>query len=85
VVKFWRLDAARAVGTILAVLPGLLVTQVLVQGDLQGLIGVTAHSHAIRVLGVSLPGASVLIGIPIGALRPTPSAGFGRSCPNRLT
>ena len=49
------------------------------QGVLQGVIGITAYSHAIRVLGVSkavlfpvaVPAISVLIGIPIAGELPT--------------
>jgi drug/metabolite transporter (DMT)-like permease len=58
---------------LLAVPPAALLTQALVQGGLQGVIGITAYSHAIRVLGVSravlfpaaVPAISILIGIPI--------------------
>ena len=57
----------------------LLVPQFIAQGVLQGVIGLTAYSHAIRVLGVSkgvlfpvaVPAISVLIGIPIAGEFPT--------------
>lgn len=64
----------------LAALPASLVLpQVVAQGVLQGVIGLTAYSHAIRVLGVSkavlfpvaVPAISVLIGIPIAGEFPT--------------
>ena len=53
--------------------------QFVAQGVLQGVIGITAYSHAIRVLGVSkavlfpvaVPAISVLIGIPIAGELPT--------------
>jgi drug/metabolite transporter (DMT)-like permease len=58
---------------LLAVPPVALLTQALVQGGLQGVVGITAYGHAIGVLGVSravlfpaaVPALSVLIGIPI--------------------
>ncbi len=57
-----------------------LATQGIVQGLLQGLIGVAAYTRAIRVLGVSravlfpatIPALAVLLGIP--AIGETPSA-----------
>ncbi len=50
-----------------------LVVQGLLQGGLQGVVGIIGYSHAIRVLGVSravlfpasVPAVSILIGIPI--------------------
>lgn len=58
---------------LLATSSSVLVTQGLVQGLLQGLIGTTAYAHAIRVLGVSravlfpatIPALAILLGIPI--------------------
>jgi drug/metabolite transporter (DMT)-like permease len=57
-----------------------LVTQGLVQGLLQGLIGTTAYSHAIRVLGVSravlfpatIPALAILLAIPLIHESPSP-------------
>jgi drug/metabolite transporter (DMT)-like permease len=57
-----------------------LATQGLVQGLLQGLIGVAAYTHAIRVLGVGravlfpamIPALAVVLGIP--AIGETPSS-----------
>jgi drug/metabolite transporter (DMT)-like permease len=59
--------------TLLATPRSVLLTQGLVQGLLQGLIGTTAYSHAIRVLGVSravlfpatVPALAILLGIPL--------------------
>jgi drug/metabolite transporter (DMT)-like permease len=62
-----------------AIPASLTVPQVIAQGILQGVIGLTAYSHAIRVLGVSravlfpaaVPAISVVIGIPIAGEWPT--------------
>jgi drug/metabolite transporter (DMT)-like permease len=72
---------------LLATSSSVLVTQGLVQGVLQGLIGTTAYSHAIRVLGVSravlfpatIPALAILLGIPLIGERPSPVqiAGLG--------
>mgnify|MGYP003377124425 CR=1 FL=1 len=51
---------------------GQVAIQALVQGVLQGAIGIVAYSHAIRVLGVSravlfpasVPAMAILVGIP---------------------
>jgi len=56
-----------------------LVVQGLIQGGLQGAVGIVGYSHAIRVLGVSravlfpasVPAISILIGIPILGEIPT--------------
>jgi hypothetical protein len=64
---------AGRLGPLLAAPPAALLTQALVRGDLQGVIGVTPLAHAIRVLAVSnavlfpavVPAISMLIGIPI--------------------
>ncbi len=58
---------------------GQVVTQVLLQGLMQGAMGIVAYSQAIRVLGVSkavlfpasVPAMSILIGIPILGEIPT--------------
>ena len=58
---------------------GQVAMQVLLQGVLQGAIGIVAYSHAIRVLGVSkavlfpasVPAVSILIGIPVLGEIPT--------------
>ena len=58
---------------------GSLVMQGLVQGGLQGVVGIIGYSHAIRVLGVSravlfpasVPAVSILIGVPL--LREVPT------------
>jgi drug/metabolite transporter (DMT)-like permease len=50
-----------------------IIVQGLLQGGLQGVIGIVGYSHAIRVLGVSravlfpasVPAVSILIGIPV--------------------
>jgi drug/metabolite transporter (DMT)-like permease len=72
---------------LLATSSSVLITQGLVQGVLQGLIGTTAYSHAIRVLGVSravlfpaaIPALAILPGIPLVGERPSPAqiAGLG--------
>jgi drug/metabolite transporter (DMT)-like permease len=64
----------------LATSPSVLITQGLVQGGLQGLIGATAYTHAIRVLGVSravlfpatVPALAILLGIPFVGESPSP-------------
>lgn len=73
--------------SLLATSSPVLVTQGLVQGVLQGLIGTTAYSHAIRVLGVSravlfpatIPALAILLGIPLIGEKPSPVqiAGLG--------
>jgi drug/metabolite transporter (DMT)-like permease len=58
---------------------GSLIVQGLLQGGLQGVVGIVGYSHAIRVLGVSravlfpasVPAVSILIGIPILGEIPT--------------
>ena len=58
---------------------GPLLLQGLIQGGLQGVIGILGYSHAVRVLGVSravlfpavVPAVSILIGIPIVGEIPT--------------
>jgi drug/metabolite transporter (DMT)-like permease len=72
---------------LLATSSSVLLTQGLVQGLLQGLIGTTAYSHAIRVLGVSravlfpatIPALAILPGIPIIGEKPSAAqiAGLG--------
>jgi drug/metabolite transporter (DMT)-like permease len=72
---------------LLATSSSVLLTQGLVQGLLQGLIGTTAYSHAIRVLGVSravlfpatIPALAILLGIPIIGEKPSAAqiAGLG--------
>lgn len=55
-----------------------ILVQGLLQGGLQGVLGIVGYSHAIRVLGVSravlfpasIPAVSILIGIPILGERP---------------
>ena len=52
---------------------GQVAVQALLQGDMQGAIGIVAYTHTIRVLGVSravlfpasVPAVSILIGIPV--------------------
>lgn len=56
------------------------ILQGVLQGGLQGVLGIVAYSHAIRVLGVSravlfpasIPAVSILIGIPILGELPYP-------------
>jgi hypothetical protein len=98
--RYWRLDAVRAVavtsvlslvamvpgyaatagfGHLLAQLAGPLLVQGLVQGGLQGVLGILGYSQAIRVLGVSkavlfpavVPAMSILVGIPVAGEWPT--------------
>jgi drug/metabolite transporter (DMT)-like permease len=65
--------------SLLATSSSVLVTQGLVQGVLQGSVGTTAYSHAIRVLGVSravlfpasIPALAILLGIPLIGERPS--------------
>ena len=64
---------------LLALPAAVVLPQFVAQGVLQGVIGLTAYSHAIRVLGVSkavlfpvaVPAISVAIGIPIAGEIPT--------------
>jgi drug/metabolite transporter (DMT)-like permease len=64
---------------LIATSSSVLVTQGLVQGVLQGLIGTTAYAYAIRVLGVSravlfpasIPALAILLGIPLIGERPS--------------
>ena len=64
---------------LLALPMGSLALQALIQGVLQGVLGIIGYSHAIRVLGVSrgvlfpasVPAVSILIGVPILGEIPT--------------
>jgi drug/metabolite transporter (DMT)-like permease len=67
------LDVADGLPHLLGLPVRLIVIQGVLQGGLQGVIGIIGYSHAIRVLGVSravlfpaaVPAMSILIGIPL--------------------